>query len=60
MLVGHETTTGVLNFTLLDLARNPDVQARLRHEIVTRGGALWWDDIQPEKMPYLDAVVKEG
>ena len=32
-MVGHETTAGSLAFTLLELARNPAVQQRLRDEI---------------------------
>ena len=33
IMVGHETTAGSLAFTLLELARNPAVQQRLRDEI---------------------------
>lgn len=57
-MVGHETTAGSLAFTLLELAKNPDVQQRLRDEIRTVGRDLNYDDIQ--RLQYLDAVVKEG
>lgn len=57
-LVGHETTAGCINFTLLELARNPAMQRRLREEITNEGNNLSYDDIQ--KLPYLDAVIKEG
>ncbi|TDL25126.1 cytochrome P450 [Rickenella mellea] len=57
-MVGHETTAGTLNFTLLELARNPSVQQKLRDEVVRRGRDLAYDDVQ--KLEYLDAVVKEG
>ncbi|KAJ8454876.1 hypothetical protein ONZ51_g12775 [Trametes cubensis] len=58
IMVGHETTAGSLSFTLLELARHPDVQARLREEIRSAGRELSYDDIQ--RLEFLDAVVKEG
>ncbi|KAL0959633.1 hypothetical protein HGRIS_011335 [Hohenbuehelia grisea] len=57
-MVGHETTAGSLNFTLFELARRPQIQARLREEILSHGRDLSYDDLQ--KLEYLDAVVKEG
>ncbi|EPS95624.1 hypothetical protein FOMPIDRAFT_101731 [Fomitopsis schrenkii] len=58
LMVGHETTAGSLNFTLLELARRPDLQRKLRSEIRAAGRDLSYDDIQ--KLDFLDAVVKEG
>ena len=58
IMVGHETTAGSLSFTLLELARNPEVQQRLREEIRQVGRDLGYDDIQ--RLEFLDAVVKEG
>ncbi|KAI0665798.1 cytochrome P450 [Trametes maxima] len=58
IMVGHETTAGSLSFTLLELARKPQVQQRLRDEIRRVGRDLSYDDIQ--RLEYLDAVVKEG
>ncbi|KAH9941758.1 cytochrome P450 [Epithele typhae] len=58
IMVGHETTAGSLAFTLLELARHPDVQSRLREEIRSTGRDLSYDDVQ--RLPFLDAVVKEG
>ncbi|KAI0676401.1 cytochrome P450 [Trametes maxima] len=58
IMVGHETTAGSLSFTLLELARKPEVQQRLRDEIRRVGRDLSYDDIQ--RLEYLDAVVKEG
>ncbi|TDL23918.1 cytochrome P450 [Rickenella mellea] len=55
---GHETTSGILSFTLLELARHPDVQQKLRDEVIQYGGSLSYDGIQ--KLAYLDAVIKEG
>ncbi|TFK82927.1 cytochrome P450 [Polyporus arcularius HHB13444] len=58
IMVGHETTAGSLSFTLLELARHPEVQQRLREEIRTVGRDLNYDDVQ--RLEFLDAVVKEG
>jgi cytochrome P450 len=57
-LVGHETTAGCINFCLMELARNPTMQRRLREEVTAQGNNLSYDDIQ--KLPYLDAVIKEA
>ena len=57
-MVGHETTAGSLNFTLLELSRRLDVQQRLRDEVRSAGRDLSYDDIQ--RLEFLDAVVKEG
>ena len=58
IMVGHETTAGSLSFTLLELARKPEIQQRLRDEIRQVGRELTYDDIQ--RLEFLDAVVKEG
>ncbi|KAI0648755.1 cytochrome P450 [Trametes meyenii] len=58
IVVGHETTAGSLSFILLELARNPDIQERLRDEINKFGGKLGYHEIQ--QLQFLDAVVKEG
>jgi len=57
-LVGHETTAGSLTFTLWELSRHPDIQARLRTEIISSGRNLSYDDLQ--QLQFLDAVIKEG
>jgi cytochrome P450 len=59
-MVGHETTASVINFTLLRLAQHPAHQTRLREEVLSRGGNLRYEDLNGGKMPWLDAVVKEG
>ncbi|KAI0716690.1 cytochrome P450 [Earliella scabrosa] len=58
IMVGHETTAGSLSFTLLELARRPEIQQRLREEIRQVGRDLSYEDIQ--RLEFLDAVVKEG
>ncbi|KAJ7196533.1 cytochrome P450 [Mycena pura] len=57
-MVGHETTAGSLAFTLWELARHPEIQNRLRAEILAHGRDLSYEEIQ--KLEYLDAVVREG
>lgn len=56
-MVGHETTSCSVIFTLLELSRHPEVQQRLREEIqgLTE---FTYDNIS--KLEYLDAVTKEG
>ncbi|KDQ09986.1 hypothetical protein BOTBODRAFT_36605 [Botryobasidium botryosum FD-172 SS1] len=59
VMVGHETTAGVLGHTIHALAQNPDMQDKLRKEILEFGTEPTYDDILT-KLPYLDAVTKEG
>ncbi|KAG6382154.1 cytochrome P450 [Boletus reticuloceps] len=66
LVAGYETTANALSWILLELARNPKVQSRLRDEIRkteatirARGEQqLIMSDL--EAMPYLSAVIKEG
>lgn len=58
VLVGQETTSGTLNFTLHELARNPEYQVRLREEISQLGREPTYEDLM-SGMPWLDAVMKE-
>jgi len=47
--------------TLYELARNPGKQQRLREELIALGREPTYEDLtSPDKLPYLDAVVKEG
>lgn len=57
MFAGYETTAGTISFGLYDLARHPDIQSRLRAEILECGDNLPFNQI--DELPYLDAVVKE-
>lgn len=63
-MVGHETTSAAINFSLLELARNPEMQEKLRKEVTDfvgsgPGGEPTYEEYQ-SKLPYLDAVCKEG
>ncbi|KAG8910565.1 hypothetical protein FRC00_007987 [Tulasnella sp. 408] len=64
VMVGHETTSAAINFSLLELARNPEMQEKLRKEVTDfvgsgPGGEPTYEEFQ-SKLPYLDAVCKEG
>ncbi|ELU40781.1 cytochrome P450 domain-containing protein [Rhizoctonia solani AG-1 IA] len=45
VLVGQETTSGAINFTLHELARNPGYQQRLRDEISALGREPTYEDL---------------
>lgn len=56
---GHETTSTALAWTMYELLLHPEVDATLRAELSSVGGA----PVSLEKMmrmPYLDAVLKES
>lgn len=63
MFEGHDTTTIAISFTLLLLARHPEVQERLHREIVEIVG----NDLQApvtyrnlQDMKYLEMIIKES
>ncbi|KAF7351389.1 hypothetical protein MSAN_01570600 [Mycena sanguinolenta] len=58
IMVGHETTAASLAFILWELSRQPEIQNKLRAEVISSGRDLSYDDIQ--KLEFLDAVIKEG
>lgn len=65
MFAGSETMTNTLTFALLELARHPEYQHRLRAEIRAAGkdgrargaGGIALTDV--EAMPFLQAFIKE-
>ncbi|KAF0542315.1 cytochrome P450 [Gigaspora margarita] len=61
LLAGHETTSTALSWALYFLAKNPDVQDRLRKEVVElftdRDHFPTFDEI--EQLKYLECVFKE-
>ncbi|KZT27170.1 cytochrome P450 [Neolentinus lepideus HHB14362 ss-1] len=62
LFAGHETTSNTLTWTLWELAKHPDFQTQLRNEIrateAKTESELTLADM--ERMPYLQAVLKEG
>ena len=60
MFAGHDTSTSTLTFMMYELARHPDVLARLQEEQdrVLGGGAPTIDQLERE-LPYLDMVLDE-
>ncbi|KAJ7478616.1 cytochrome P450 [Mycena galericulata] len=65
ILGGHETTANSFSWAVLELARQPQIQSRLRGEIhrmqrtVQARGSYEFTTADIESMPYLSAVVKE-
>ena len=50
-----------LGFTIWALAQNSDTQTKLREEVRTIAGDPTYDDLMdPNRLPYLDAVCKEA
>jgi cytochrome P450 len=64
LLAGHETSATTLCWVLLELARNPSVQNKLRDEIRTMEHAIHargdsdFAATDLDNMPYLSAVIK--
>ncbi|KAF8554668.1 cytochrome P450 [Imleria badia] len=58
LLAGYETTSVSLTWALLELSRNPDVQTKLRNELLEHGTDPTYDELS-NGLPYLDAVVHE-
>lgn len=58
LVAGYETTSTTMTWALLELARNPDIQRKLRQELLAFGEEPTYDQ-QQSSLPYLDAVVHE-
>jgi cytochrome P450 len=64
LLAGHETSATSLCWVLLEVARHPDVQKKLREEIRATEQAIFargqadFTAADYEKMTYMEAVVK--
>ncbi|KAI9456893.1 cytochrome P450 [Boletus coccyginus] len=58
LVAGYETTAISLSWALLELSRNPDVQTRLRNELLEHGTDPTYDQLS-NGLPYLDAVIHE-
>jgi cytochrome P450 len=60
MFAGHDTSTSTLTFLMYELARHPEVAARLREEQErVLGGAIPTPEQLEREMPYLDMVLDE-
>ncbi|KAI6012723.1 cytochrome P450 [Pisolithus orientalis] len=58
IVAGYETTSVSMTWALLELARNPDIQTKLRTELLAFGSDPTYDQLT-NNLPYLDAVVHE-
>lgn len=65
LLAGHETTSTSLSWGLLELAKHPDIQAKLRKEIhdmevtIRAYGRTSFTAADMDNMPYTQACLKE-
>lgn len=48
----------LFQWALIELSRNPDIQTKLRAELLKFGADPTYDQL-PNNLPYLDAVVHE-
>jgi cytochrome P450 family 6 len=59
LLAGYETSASALSYTLYELALHPEIQHRVRGEILQvlgeNDGKLTYDSVQ--ETPYMDRVV---
>jgi len=66
ILAGHETTASSVSWTLLELARNPEIQSKLRREIrataemIQNRGDNTFNAADFDNMSFLTAVAKES
>ncbi|KAN0098017.1 Cytochrome P450 [Tylopilus felleus] len=58
LIAGYDTTSISLTWALIELAKNPDIQSKLRAELLEFGADPTYDQL-PNNLPYLDAVVHE-
>lgn len=62
LIAGHETTSNLLSFALVELMRHPEVLARARAEVDAVFGtdtAVWPEYAQVNQLPYVQQVLKE-
>ncbi|KAI6040779.1 cytochrome P450 [Pisolithus marmoratus] len=58
LMASYETTSITMTWALLELARHPDIQTKLRQELLSVGGEPSYDQLF-NSLPYLDAIVQE-
>jgi len=64
ILAGYETTSISLTWALVELSRHPDMQVKLREELLAQFPSgtpdPTWDQLtNAESLPYLDAIIHE-
>ncbi|KAJ7843795.1 cytochrome P450 [Mycena olivaceomarginata] len=60
MIAGQDTTATTLAFSLLELAKAPELQEKLRAEIHATVGGARASSIAYDSMPLLNALIKEA
>ncbi|KAG8985961.1 hypothetical protein FRB90_004340 [Tulasnella sp. 427] len=66
VVAGHETSSGTVNYTLYELAKQPELQTQLRRELAEfrteHGGRepTFEEYMSGNKLPLLDAITKEA
>ncbi|KAI0763546.1 bifunctional P-450/NADPH-P450 reductase [Trametes elegans] len=60
LIAGHETTSGMLTFTVYYLLKNPEAMRKLREEIDAKIGDRPMTAQDVNKLPYLLAVMRES
>ncbi len=60
LIAGHETTSGLLSFTLYLLLKNPEVLQRARAEVDEKLGANLPQVEDLSRLSYLEQVIKES
>ncbi|KAI6101623.1 cytochrome P450 [Pisolithus croceorrhizus] len=58
LIASYETTSMTMTWILFELARHPNIQTKLREELLSLGGEPSYDQLTND-LPYLDAVVQE-
>jgi len=58
LLAGYETTSISVTWAFIELSRNPDIQTKLRNELLEHDSDPTYDQLA-NGLPYLDAVVHE-
>ncbi|KAJ7866838.1 cytochrome P450, partial [Mycena olivaceomarginata] len=60
MIAGQDTTATTLSFGLIELAKAPEFQEKLRAEIHATMGIVRTDSVAYDSMPLLNAFIKEA
>ncbi|KAJ6598486.1 cytochrome P450 [Mycena vulgaris] len=58
LLAGYETTAISLTWAFIELARNSNIQSKLREELLRVGGDPTWEELT-SNLPFLDAFTCE-